>query len=649
MSIRGQYSASFMNKATLRLSIGEEAFTNQEPIKEQALSAPSSLSLEDILCFPLPIQDVFVPGTFLNTNTIDEYRRAEKKELLHSKGRDLIEAIQTKEVLEEPAKLASFFLLSFSDLKKHKFLYWFAFPAVIDPAVNISLMENQALVDLLTKEQLTTFFYQLQSAERTVMTQAFFALQVEKTETKVLTLKQWDALTDEKKHACFLVFVDPCRVQLYPGWPLRNLLFLLSRTLGKKPQQVRVISLRADLGTSRVFSISLERSSSVVSPSFSFTGWEVNQSGKPGPRMVDLAAQLDPAAIAANALQLNLKLMTWRQFPELDIGKLQRQRVLLFGAGTLGCAVARTLLGWGFQHINFVDNGHVSHSNPVRQSLYSLRDVGQPKATTAASKVQDIAPGVESKGYCLTIPMPGHLVNLSRPEEVNDVVSTLTTLTTLIQQSDIIFLLTDSRESRWFPTVLSKCYNKVAINCALGFDSYLVMRHGVRPSDPKRPDLGCYFCNDVVAPQNSAIDKTLDQQCTVTKPGLAPIAAGMAVELLVSMLHHPFGAQAPTPHSASTTGHQKLPHQLRGNVYNFQQMLLEAPAFDKCIACSETVVNFVEDSLSCLKAPTEDERNDNFFKIFNEPTFLEQLTGLEALKAEAEAYEDIEDFSDFSD
>ena len=58
----------------------------------------------------------------------------------------------------------------------------------------------------------------------------------------------------------------------------------------------------------------------------------------------------------------------------------------------------------------------------------------------------------------------------------------------------------DSRESRWLPTVMGKAANKVVMNAALGFDSFVVMRHGMQdPSDPSA-DLGCYFCNDVVAP-----------------------------------------------------------------------------------------------------------------------------------------------------
>jgi len=75
--------------------------------------------------------------------------------------------------------------------------------------------------------------------------------------------------------------------------------------------------------------------------------------------------------------------------------------------------VARNLLSWGFRHVTFVDYGKVPYSNPVRQCLYTFEDSKNPdneKAKIAAMRLQEIFPGVTSKGYSLRIPMPGHAV-----------------------------------------------------------------------------------------------------------------------------------------------------------------------------------------------------------------------------------------------
>ena len=165
----------------------------------------------------------------------------------------------------------------------------------------------------------------------------------------------------------------------------------------------------------------------------------------------------------------------------------------------------------------------------------------------------------------------------------------------------MVFLLTDTRESRWLPTVMAAAYDKPLFNAALGLDSWLVMRHGGAAGEGR---LGCFFCNDVVAPENSTKNRTLDQQCTVTRPGLAPIASSMAVEMMIAQLHHPQGVKAPAPAptkefsptlsvavQASVAGALGvIPHQIRGSLVSYTMMAPTVPAFSNCTGTYANIV-----------------------------------------------------------
>merc|ERR1719410_2420968 len=121
------------------------------------------------------------------------------------------------------------------------------------------------------------------------------------------------------------------------------------------------------------------------------------------------------------------------------------------------------------------------------------------------------------------------------------------------------------------------------MNVALGLDTFLVCRQG------NAPKFGCYFCNDVVAPDNSMKERTIDQQCTVTRPGLSFIASSLAVELMVSLLHHPqeHFVDVRSSHELGST----IPHQIRGSIHTFQMLTpTTTPSFEYCTACSTKVL-----------------------------------------------------------
>ncbi|CAG5103199.1 Similar to ATG7: Ubiquitin-like modifier-activating enzyme ATG7 (Gallus gallus) [Cotesia congregata] len=525
---------------------------------------------------------VVCTGILINTNTFESFRQTQPDKFIDSLGKHLKDAIIDGTALKEPWRLTLFLLLSYADLKKHRFHYWAAYPTLFNlPEIHYDGPRTKATEILSSSDfsKLQTDFNNLDSKFK-----SFFAILLSSDGLKIMTLFEGvtyvnSSLVKAKETSCvdqklYFAFYDPCDT-LEPGWPLRNLLCLLFYSCPDftYSKTINILSLRGkNLESSIIFSIKTKGGEKILDRKEiiegRLVGWEANVNGKMGPNIADLSESLDPNRMAARAVGLNLKLMKWRLVPDLDLEKVSKLRCLLLGAGTLGCSVARVLIGWGIKNITFVDSSTVSHSNTVRQT-------------------------------------------------------------------------------RWLPTLLCAVFDKMAINAALGFDSYTVQRHGTRrvtvatspdltQNCPSGEDLGCYFCNDVTQPGNASFisqaDRTLDQQCTVSRPGLSSIAAGLAVELMIAVTQHSKGIGANAFMDDGRNQYRSserescegllglIPHTLRGSLWNYEMRLTITHRFPSCTACSIPIIN--------------EYRKRGFDFILdacNQPNYLERIAGLEDL------------------
>jgi ubiquitin-like modifier-activating enzyme ATG7 len=648
------------------------------------LSSPDPTSSQDLSSQWKNNECVFVNGHMIGYNTLESLQKLDKNQCLHDYFVNQFFSTDDSTVLKS---LTSAILISFADLKSHSVVYWFGIPALVpqhswrgqvlrDPERTDAI---HASVETLRRQRLQRheegfppFFICCKTTCVPLSRESYANLL--QTETLAdLCFGFLDLVADGGEQATELA---PPTDSSLMGWPLRNLVAYLSFHLdglagqrvtmvSYRPRVIRRLTVGDDITSehpeghqSVLFSMQLptkEEYDASLSPlRYKVVGWELNARAKPGPRSVNLRPLLDPHHLAVQAADLNLKLMKWRMIPDLQVELLQSSKVLLLGAGTLGCNVARVLLGWGVRHFKIVDYGKVSYSNPVRQSLFTLSDCsadggsGRAKSVAAAEALKTIAADVESAGIVLSIPMPGH-------NDSEDVIRTsVETLDALVQEADVVFLLTDTRESRWLPTAMAAAHNKLLINAALGLDSWLVLRHGAGPHVPLNTGgvrHGCYFCSDVVAPENSSRNRTLDQQCTVTRPGLALVASAMAVELMVAVLHHPLHLAAPAPvaasqhfsptlsapdASASTLG--ILPQQIRGSLVSYTMMTPSVPAFLHCTGCSRRIVDaYLNDKVGLVHNCCQSA----------DGSYLEDVAGLAAYRIEAaEKLVDVEGWED---
>ena len=97
-----------------------------------------------------------------------------------------------------------------------------------------------------------------------------------------------------------------------------------------------------------------------------------------------------------------------RQIVLKDVGptgqkKIINSKVLVVGAGGLGCPVIDYLSRSGVGNIGVVDDDRVNISNIHRQSIYNSKDIGKFKVNAIKQKIKLINPQVKIKTFKLRI------------------------------------------------------------------------------------------------------------------------------------------------------------------------------------------------------------------------------------------------------
>ena len=78
--------------------------------------------------------------------------------------------------------------------------------------------------------------------------------------------------------------------------------------------------------------------------------------------------------------------------------RLKASRVVMIGAGGLGCPASETLVRAGLGQVHLIDDDVIEASNLQRQTLFLPEDIGKPKALTAAQMLSKINPLIDARG-----------------------------------------------------------------------------------------------------------------------------------------------------------------------------------------------------------------------------------------------------------
>lgn len=158
--------------------------------------------------------------------------------------------------------------------------------------------------------------------------------------------------------------------------------------------------------------------------------------------------------------------------PQIDIPgqeKLIQARVLVVGAGGLGCPAAMYLAAAGVGHLTIADHDRVEISNLQRQIAHATCDIGKPKAVSTQETLHALNPTIQVEALCERL--QGEI------------------LTAQVEQADLVLDCSDNFATR-FELNRACVINRIPLvsGAAARFEGQVAV------FDPRRADSPCYNC-----------------------------------------------------------------------------------------------------------------------------------------------------------
>lgn len=187
--------------------------------------------------------------------------------------------------------------------------------------------------------------------------------------------------------------------------------------------------------------------------------------------------------------------------------RLKNSRIVIVGAGGLGCPASETLARAGVGHIHLIDDDVIEISNLQRQTLFLPQDVGEPKAQVAAARLTEINELVTISYQVARVDSDNAADLLKRPANVS--VNSATALETA--WPDLLLDCTDNFAIR-------ELLNRISVEHAIPLlsASAIAMTGQLALYEPAKAS-GCYHCvfgDSIASSTNSAEnDASPEQNC----------------------------------------------------------------------------------------------------------------------------------------